>query len=110
MTEGGLTARIAIIAYETPEILEEIDRNHVHGVLSKPLRIFGVFAIITRALGMARHENRLKQRIKSLDDTLRARRRIELAFAILSREKNISEAQAYAPNPEEIHETEDAVE
>lgn len=96
MTEGGHAARIAIIAYETPEILEEIERKHVHGVLSKPLRIFGVLAAITTALGMARHESRLKQRIKSLDDTLRARRRIEQAVAILSRERNISEEEAYA--------------
>lgn len=96
MTESGLTARIAIIAYETPEILEEIERKHVHGVLSKPLRIFGVLAAITTALGMARHESRLKARIKSLDDTLRARRRIEQAVAILSRERNISEEEAYA--------------
>ena len=96
MTEGGDAARVAIIAYETPDILEEIERQHVHGVLSKPLRIFGVLAAITTALGMAGHESRLKQRIKSLDETLRARPRIEQAVAILSCERNISEQESYA--------------
>jgi AmiR/NasT family two-component response regulator len=37
----------------------------------------------------------LKQRIKSLDDTLKARRRIEKAVEILSTSRNISEEEAY---------------
>ncbi len=95
MAEGSEAAHIAIIAYETPDILEEIGRRHVHGVLSKPLRIFGVLAAITTALGMARREGRLKQRIRTLDDTLRARRQVEQAVRILSRDRGISEEEAY---------------
>lgn len=95
MASNDAIVRIAIIAYETPEILAELERLHVHGVLSKPIRVFGVLAALTTAIGVARHEGRLKQRIKSLDDTLKARRQIEKAVSILSRSKNISEADAY---------------
>ena len=96
MSESDEAARIAIIAYETPDVLEEIEIRNVHGVLSKPMRIFGVLAAITAALASARRETRLGRRVKSLDDTLRARRRIEQAVLILSREKCISEEDAYA--------------
>ena len=95
MSESDEAARIAIIAYETPDVLEEIEIRNVHGVLSKPMRIFGVLAAITAALASARRETRLGRRVKSLDDTLRARRRIEQAVLILSREKCISEEDAY---------------
>lgn len=88
-------ARIAIISFETPEILDELQRLHVHGVLSKPIRIFGVLAALTTAIGLAGHEHRLRKRIQSLDETLKARRRIEKAVEILSRTRDISEAEAY---------------
>ncbi|WP_282605785.1 ANTAR domain-containing response regulator [Pelagibius sp. Alg239-R121] len=88
-------ARIAIIAFETPEVLSELERLNVHGVLSKPIRVFGVLAALTTAIGLARHESRLKRRIQSLDDTLKARRKIEQAVAILSKTREISEEEAY---------------
>lgn len=88
-------ARIAIIAFETPEILSELERLSVHGVLSKPIRIFGVLAALTTAIGLARHESRLKRRIQSLDETLKSRRKIEQAVAILSKSKEITEEEAY---------------
>ena len=68
---------------------------NVHGVISKPIRIFGILAALTTAIGLANHENRLKQRIKSLDETLKARRKIEKAVAVLSQTRNISEEEAY---------------
>lgn len=88
-------ARIAIISFETPEILEEIEKLSVHGVLSKPIRIFGVLAALATAIGLVRHENLLKRRIRSLDEILRARRKIEKAVQILSASRSISEAEAY---------------
>ena len=88
-------ARIAIIAFETPEILTELERLNVHGVLSKPIRVFGVLAALTTAIGLARHESRLRRRIQSLDETLKSRRKIEQAVAILSRTNDISEEEAY---------------
>lgn len=69
MAGGENIARIAIIAYKTPEILTELGRLHVHGVMSKPIRVFGVLAALATAVSIARHETRLKQRVKSLDDT-----------------------------------------
>ncbi|MCF2871992.1 ANTAR domain-containing protein [Octadecabacter sp. G9-8] len=95
MASSDTITRIAIVAYETPEILAELERLHVHGVLSKPVRVFGVLSALTTSIGVARHEGRLKQRIKSLDETLKARRQIEKAVAILSQTKNITEADAY---------------
>lgn len=88
-------ARIAIISFETPEILNALERLHVHGVLSKPIRIFGVLAALTTAIGLARHETTLKTRVRSLDETLKARRKIEQAVAILSETKGIDEQVAY---------------
>ncbi|MEI2387451.1 ANTAR domain-containing protein [Breoghania sp. JC706] len=89
-------ARIAIITFETPEILEELGRLNVHGVLTKPIRIFGILAALTTAISLAGHESRLKKRIQSLDETLKARRKIEKAVTILSESRSISEAEAYA--------------
>ncbi|MBL7250748.1 ANTAR domain-containing response regulator [Alloalcanivorax marinus] len=88
-------ARIGIIAFETPEILEELERLHVHGVLSKPIRLFGVLAALTTAISLARHEARLNKRVASLDETLKARRKIEQAVQIISESRSISEADAY---------------
>ena len=88
-------ARIAIIAFETPDILSRLQRLNVHGVISKPIRIFGILAALTTALNLAGHEARLKQRIRSLDETLKSRRRIEKAVDILTASRQISEDEAY---------------
>ena len=95
MADADAITRIAIISYETPEILTALERLHVHAVLSKPIRIFGVLAALITAVSLAQHEDRLKQRVKSLDETLKARRRIEKAVSILSQRHQISEEQAY---------------
>lgn len=95
MVSSDAIARIAIISFETPDILTELERLNVHGVLTKPIRIFGILAVLTTAIGLSRHENRLQQRVRSLDDTLKARRKIEQAVSILSAAKNISEEEAY---------------
>lgn len=95
MTTCDAVARIGIIAFETPEILTELQRLNVHGVLSKPIRIFGILAALTTAVSLASHEARLKQRIKSLDETLKSRRKIEKAVEILTTSRNISEDEAY---------------
>jgi AmiR/NasT family two-component response regulator len=95
LMSGANRARIGIISYETPEILGALERSQAHGVLSKPIRVFGVLAAMTVAIGMVRYENRLQQRIRSLDENLKARRRIEEAVSIISKEKGISEDEAY---------------
>lgn len=95
MSSSDDIVRIAIISFETPEILSELERMNVHGVLSKPIRLFGVLAALTTAIGLARHEATLKTRIRSLDDTLKSRRTIEKAVNILSEARDISEQEAY---------------
>ncbi|MET3602071.1 ANTAR domain-containing response regulator [Martelella mangrovi] len=95
MASAENIARIGIISFETPEILAELERLHVHGVLSKPIRLFGVLAALTTAISLARHESRLQKRVKSLDETLKARRKIERAVQILAESRSISETEAY---------------
>lgn len=95
MSSATEKARIAIISFETPEILSELEQMNVHGVLSKPIRLFGVLAALTTAIGLARHEATLRNRIRSLDDTLKARRKVEQAVTILSETRGISEQEAY---------------
>lgn len=95
MASSDAITRIAIISFETPEILTELERLSVHGVLTKPIRIFGILAVLTTAVGLFRHESRLKQRVRSLDETLKARRKIEQAVRILSETRKISEEEAY---------------
>jgi AmiR/NasT family two-component response regulator len=95
MSGAQAIARIAIIAFETPEILGELQRVNAHGVISKPIRVFGILAALTTALGLANHENRLKQRIRTLDETLKSRRVIERAVALLCQSRDITEDEAY---------------
>jgi len=95
MASSDAIMRIAIISFETPEILTELERLNVHGVLTKPIRIFGILAVLTTAVGLFRHESRLKQRVNSLDEMLKSRRKIEQAVSILSESKNISEEEAF---------------
>jgi AmiR/NasT family two-component response regulator len=56
MAASETITRIAIISYETPEILAALERVHVHAVLSKQIRIFGVLAALTTAISLAQHE------------------------------------------------------
>lgn len=102
-------ARIGLISFETPEILEELERLHVHGVLSKPIRLFGVLAALTTAISLARHEARLKKRVTSLDETLKARRKIERAVQILAESRSISEEEAYRRIREKSMETKEGI-
>lgn len=95
MSAADDVAKIAIITFETPEILGELERLSVHGVISKPIRPFGVLAALVTALGLSRHEATLKTRIRSLDDNLKSRRKVEQAVAILSQTRGIDEQEAY---------------
>lgn len=95
MSAADEIARIGIISFETPEILEELERLHVHGVLSKPIRLFGILAALTTAISISRREARMKKRVAALDETLKARRKIEKAVKLIAASRSISEADAY---------------
>ncbi len=88
-------ARIAIISYETPEILSRLAKLSTHSVLTKPIRLFGVLAAVTNAVQMSKHLGRLNRRIRLLDETLKGRRKIENAVQLLMKEKSIGEEDAY---------------
>ena len=95
MSAADNATKIAIITFETPEILGELERLNVHGVISKPIRPFGVLAALTTAIGLSRHEATLKTRIKSLDGSLKTRRKVEQAVTILSETRGLEEQEAY---------------
>lgn len=88
-------ARIAIISYETPEILSRLTKLSTHSVLTKPIRLFGILAAVTNAVQMSKHVGRLNRRIRLLDDTLKGRRKIENAVQSLMKEREVCEEDAY---------------
>lgn len=90
----------AITSFAMTEFLREIERMHVRGVLSKPIRLLGVLTALMTAIGLvwpslARHETTLKARVRSLDQTLKACRTIERAVGMLSEARGIKEQDAY---------------
>ncbi|MFB9355697.1 ANTAR domain-containing response regulator [Sneathiella chinensis] len=88
-------ARIAIISYETPEILSRLAKLSTHSVLTKPIRLFGILAAVTNAVQMSKHVGRLNRRIRLLDETLKGRRKIENAVQALMKERGVNEEEAY---------------
>lgn len=102
-------ARIAIISFETPEILSALERMNVHGILTKPIRLFGILAVLTTAIGLARHETTLKSRVRTLDETLKARRKIEKAVSMLAQSRGISEQEAYKRLRERSQDTQTSI-
>ena len=54
-----------------------------------------MLAALVTAMGLSRHEATLKTRIRSLDDNLKSRRKVEQAVAILSQTRGIDEQEAY---------------
>ncbi|MES9906090.1 MAG: ANTAR domain-containing protein [Sedimenticola sp.] len=89
-------ALIAVISYENPTVLEALTAAKVHGLITKPVRPFGVLARLVTALSLFKYEERLNTRIAKLDETLKTRRLVEQATRILSRTREISEDEAYA--------------
>lgn len=66
-----------------------------HGVLARPFTVQGALAGLLLARSQALYEQRLRARIDKLDDNLRTMRLVEQAKAILMRQKNVSEEEAY---------------
>lgn len=63
-------ARVAIISYETPEILVQLDKLNAHSILTKPIRHFGVLAAVTNSIQVSSHIARLRRRIQLQDETV----------------------------------------
>jgi AmiR/NasT family two-component response regulator len=88
-------ALIGIIDYEDPAVLDRMIDDRVRGVLTKPIRAFGVLSTLVTARAGHRQATRMGQRLRKLEDTIRARREIERSIRILMEAQGLSEADAY---------------
>lgn len=88
-------AIIAIMSYETPSALQAISDLNVHGVLSKPLRPFGILTQFVLARYRRGYEGRLTSKIQKLEDTMKGRRLVDRAVKLMAELRGISDEEAY---------------
>jgi two-component system, response regulator PdtaR len=88
-------AFIAILDYEDPALLDVIIGLGARGVVTKPIRAFGILGTLLTARTAQRDVLRLGQKVAKLEDQLRARREIDRSIRILMDRNGLSEAEAY---------------
>lgn len=88
-------AIIAIMAYETPTALQAISDLNVHGVISKPLRPFGILTQFVLARYRRGYEGRLSSKIQKLEETMKGRRVVDRAVKLMAELRGISDEEAY---------------
>ncbi len=88
-------ALVAIVDYEDPLVLNALIDANVRGVVTKPVRPFGVLSTLVMARAAHRYEGRLLQKVHKLEETLRSRREIEKSVRILMMMRGLSEDDAY---------------
>lgn len=86
---------IAILDAESPTILETLLASNVQGILTKPIRNFGILAQLTLAASRHGYLHRLADRIAHVESNLRARRIIEKATTVLMERQGIDSDAAY---------------
>ncbi|WP_237168467.1 ANTAR domain-containing response regulator [Paracoccus shandongensis] len=95
MLQDRNPAIIAIMTYETPTALQAIMDLNVHGVISKPLRPFGILAQFVLARYRRGYEGRLSGKIQKLEETMKGRRLVERAVKLMAELRSISDDEAY---------------
>ncbi|SDR59818.1 Two-component response regulator, AmiR/NasT family, consists of REC and RNA-binding antiterminator (ANTAR) domains [Rhizobiales bacterium GAS113] len=88
-------ALVAVIDYEDPSMLDVLIDADVRGVVTKPVRPFGILSTLITARVAHKYEARLHQKVAKLEETLRSRRDIEKSVRILMAAQAISEDAAY---------------
>jgi AmiR/NasT family two-component response regulator len=88
-------AIIAIMTYETPTALQAISDLNVHGVISKPLRPFGILAQFVLARHRRGYEGRMTSKIQKLEETMKGRRLVDRAVRLMAELRGISDDEAY---------------
>lgn len=88
-------AIIAIMTYETPTALQAITDLNAHGVISKPLRPFGILAQFVLARYRRGYEGRLAGKIQKLEETMKSRRVVDRAVKLMAELRSISDDEAY---------------
>lgn len=88
-------AIIGIATYESPTVLQAIIDLNVHGVISKPLRPLGILTQFALARYRHGYERRLTGKVQKLEETLKGRRLVERAIAVLRDMNGLDEDGAY---------------
>ena len=86
---------IALIDYENPTVLAALLETNASAVITKPFRSSGILSTLVLARSSNGYQNRLNNKVKRLEDTLRSRREIEKAVNLLADRKRISASEAY---------------
>jgi len=86
---------VALIDYENPTVLSALLETNASAVITKPFRSFGILSTLVLARSSNEYKKRLNNKVKRLEDTLRARRDIEKAVNILVGRKGVSASEAY---------------
>ncbi len=88
-------AIVAIVERESPGALRALTDCNPQAVLWKPIEPFGILTSLTLARNILGYERRLLAKVAKLEETLRSIRKVERAKAILMKNKNIEEEEAY---------------
>lgn len=86
---------IALIDYENPTVLGALLETNASAVISKPFRSSGILSTLVLARSSHGYKCRLNNKVKRLEDTLRARREIEKAVNIVAARKGVGASEAY---------------
>jgi AmiR/NasT family two-component response regulator len=86
---------IALSDYESPTTLKLLLDTHAHGVITRPFRSSGILSTLVLARSAQGFQNRLQNKVRKLEDTIKSRRQIEKAVRILMDHQRMSETDAY---------------
>lgn len=91
---GGPTF-VAIVDYENPSVLKRLLDHNAHGVITKPIRPFGILSALVLARSLNGYTHRLEAKVQKLEETLKGRRDVEKAVKYLVTVRKVNEAEAY---------------
>jgi AmiR/NasT family two-component response regulator len=95
LAEAG-TGLVGVIEPGNPKALQQSMQASPHAVITRPFEPAVVLTTLVLARNNSLYQRRLLSKIAKLEETLRSIRKVEKAKAILMRERNITESQAYA--------------
>jgi len=75
---------IAVLEYESPIVIRSLLDSNVHGIVTKPIRAFGILSTMVLARSMHRYAQRQKTKVDKLEETLRSRRLIDRSAEALA--------------------------
>lgn len=77
-------ALIAILQYESPVVVRSLLDSNAHGIVTKPIRAFGILSTLLLTRSLHRFSQRQKAKTDKIEETLRSRRLIDRAAEALS--------------------------